>query len=367
MHLPSNKINPKKKIVVSRALPVPGEILVQTGQVVNALTVVARAEMPHRLKVIDVATALNLPQVDMDEILQVEIGDWVEPYTAIASCRVRGSLFPKTVKAGMAGEVIAIGPGWVLLETERTVIEVQSFISGVVSRVVSNRVVVIESTGAIIEAACGFGGEAFGRLKRVVNSPFEAIDDHVFDESVSESVVVGGRTIDEVGLRKADEWQVRAIIVGSISADLLHMVPPVNVRVIATEGFGDAPMAAYTFGLLTSLSRKEVSVRGQTPSVIKNVKDPQANEPSIILAPDPPTSRGSYAGIPAIPAEEKPTVKPGTKVRVVQGKQFGASGIIDLIPPDPQLTESGILLPGAFVKISNDVHFVPWANMRLID
>jgi hypothetical protein len=367
MHLPSNKINARKKIVVSRALPVPGEILVQPGQVVNALTVVARAEMPHRLKVIDVASALNLPQVDMDEIAQVEIGDWVEPHTIVASGKVRGALFPKKVKAGVAGEVIGLGPGWILLETERTLVEVQAFISGVVSRIISNRVVVIESTGAIIEAACGFGGEAFGRLKRVVNSPFEAIEERAFDESVAESVIVGGRTIDEAGLRKADEWQVRAIIVGSISADLMRLDPPVNVRVIATEGFGEAPMAAYTFGLLTSLSRKEVSVRGQTPATVKNVKDPQANEPSIILAPDPPTARGNYAGIPALPPEEKPTVKPGSKVRVVQGEQFGSSGVIDLIPPDPQLTESGILLPGAFVKISNDVHFVPWANMRLID
>ena len=165
-----------------------------------------------------------------------------------------------------------------------------------------------------------------------------------------------------------EEWQVRGIIVGSIPVDLMHLDPPVQVRVVATEGFGGVPMSPHTFGILISLSRREVSIRGQMPLPPEQKPyAPLAREKPVIIAADPLTSRGGYVSLPPAPEKrEKTEAVIGRKVRVIQGPLMGNSGTIDLIPPDPQATESGIIVPGAFVKFSNDVHFIPWANMQFI-
>ncbi len=367
MRLPSTKINPKSRITVQRALPAPGEILVNPGEAVTALTPVARAETAGGHRVIEVSRQLGLSPSAASALIQVEVGDYVEAGQVVAAHKGRLSLLEQTVYAPAAGHVAAIGVGWVLLETEPLVTEIEAFINGVVTRVVGHQSVIIEADGAIVEATCGFGGEAHGRLQRVVNAPYEALSLEALKESASETILLAGRTIDEKTLRKADEWQVRGIIVGSIPASLLRLDPPVEVRVVATEGFGDVPMSPYTFGVLTQLSRREISIRGQTPGLTHQADNPLSDLPPVILAPNPLPARGSYVGLPAAPKKEAATAQPGSKVRVIQGKLLGANGTIDLIPPEPQATAAGLIAPGAFIKLNNDVHYIPWANLQLIE
>lgn len=367
MHLPSIRINGKNRITIRRMLPTPGEILVGPGQAVNALTVVGRAERPTRFRFIDVAHQLGRPDLDLDDVLTVDVGDYVEAHQVVAAGRGGFSLREKLVRSPAAGYVMGIGPSGILLESEHTITEIQAFVTGVVTRIIPDLGVVIETDGAIIEAACGFGGEAVGRLLRVVNSPYESMTPDDLHENASEAILLGGRSIDEETLRRADEWQVHGIIVGSFPVSLLDMDPPVRVRVVATEGFGHVPMSPHTFGVLTSLSRTDISIRGQTPGLFGNTQIGSSQEPPIILAASPLPSRGSYVGLPAAPKTEAPTAKVSNKVRVIQGKLLGASGQIDLIPPDAQATEAGIIAPGAFVKLGDGVHYIPWANLQLIE
>jgi hypothetical protein len=367
MRLPSVTINKQTRISVRRLLPEAGELLVQPGQPVNAISVIGRTTVAGQRYVIDIARQLGMPPVDMDEAVVVTVGDTVDRSEIIASYRQPGALFRQTVRAPVSGYVAAIGPGWILLETEQAEIELQAFINGVVTRLIEQRGVLVEANGARIEAACGFGGEAYGKLIRVVNAPTESLTVNMVNESFGESILLGGRTIDEETLYAADSWNVHGIIVGSISASLLAMDPPVKIRVIATEGFGEMPMSPYTFGVLTSLSRRDVSIRGQTPPPLgQKTLSPQANQPSVILATDPLTSRGGYVTLPAVPASESPEARHGSKVRIIQGEFLGASGVIDLLPPEPQRTANGILTPGAYVKFNNELHFIPWSNLNLI-
>jgi hypothetical protein len=367
MQLPKITVNANTKLSVRRFLPAPGEILVQPNQKVEALTPVARTEIPSRYRVIDIARQLGQPQPDMDEIMQVAEGDFVAANAVMAAFRGNVPFLRRSVRAPVAGHVAKIGPGWLLLETERTTIELEAFISGTVTRVLGNQGVVIEAEGALIEAACGFGGEAFGRLKRLANSPYEVLVPAAFDESASDSIILGGRTLDEALLRKAEEWHVRGIIVGSFSASLFNLDPPSKVRVVATEGFGEMPMSPHTFGVLTSLSRRELSIRGTTPHLSPGSGAFPAEEPPIILAASTVRS-GNYASFSA-PA--KPLFKAeatlGSRVRVTQGKLLGASGVIETLPLEPQLTPSGLIAPGANVKFNNDILFIPWANLKLIE
>ena len=350
-------------------LPVPGQILVQPGQVVEALTVVARAEIPSRYRVIDVARQLGQPQIDMNEVVRVAAGDLVKENQIIASIKGGLPLFQRSVRAPAAGYIAAIGPGWVMLETERTTLELQAFINGQVNRVLSNqRGVIIDASGAMIEAACGFGGEAHGRLKRLVNSPYEALQPEAIDENVREAIVLGGRTIDEETLRKAEAWHIRGIIVGSIESALLRLDPPVKVRVVATEGFGDLPMSTYTFSLLTSLSRREISIRGQTPYQRQLSPGLMTDDLPLILATDASNTKRNNYSVSRSTTEKLNQSKavPGSRVRITGGTLLGSAGTIESIPSEPVTTEAGIIATGAYVKLNTESYFVPWNNLELV-
>ncbi len=340
----------------------PGEVLVHTGQKVKALDVVARTEIPSRYRVIDVARQLGRAQVDMSEVLLVEPGEPVQVNQVIATIPGGLPFLQRSVRTPAEGYVTTIGAGWVLLETERTGVEIQAFVDGVVTRVLSRYGVIIETEGTTIEAVCGFGGEAYGRLRRIVDSPFESLKIDALDESTSEMILVGGRTVNEETLRQAEVCQVRGIIVGSIQASLLNLDPPIKVRVVATEGYGDIPMSPHTFGVLNTLNNKDVSIRGQIPPQIREAKS-QEEEPSVIYATGASQIRGGGSDTNH---QQNPKAEVGSRVRITHGELLGVTGKIDSMPSEPQTTDVGIITPGAQVNVNSEILYVPWANLELI-
>ncbi len=355
MKLSGVTISSNSTLTERRVLPVRGEVLAQRGQTVEALTVVARADVPHGYHVIDVARQLGQPDVDMAEVMQKEEGTEVEANEVIALLKGRLAFLQRTVRAPLAGHIAKIGPGWVLLETERSVTELKAFVNGVVTGIVPHRGVVIEAHGAVIQAACGFGGEVYGRLNRLVDSPFNYPEAEALNSSLADEIIVAGRSLDEEFLRRAEEVGVRGLIVGSLDADLLELEPRPPVCVVATEGFGDVPMSPYTFGHLTALNGRSVSMRGQTPSLATPGQEAEAAPPLILST----STRGGGAeqGTPA------PATEVGSRVRVVRGRYLGVIGDIDSIPDEPQTTDIGLRVPGAYVTLDGGAHFIPWANL----
>ena len=344
-------------------LPVNGEILVHVGQQVNALDVVARTELSHRYRVIDIARQLAQPNVNMDQVMLKAVGDTIKANEIMATTRGAFPFLHRNVRTPATGRIAAVGPGWVLLETQRTIVEVQAFIGGVVSKIFPQRGVNIEAHGAIIEAACGFGGEAFGRLQCPVTSPKESLSIAMLNEEVKQTILLAGCSVDETVLRQAELMQVRGIIVGSIDASLMKLEPPVRVRVVATEGFGQVPMSAYTFDQLTRLNGRDVSIRGQTPALAAANNDSKI-EPPIIFA----TSSHDYQA-PVQPADDQSTteIRVGSRVRVTRGKHLGAIGHIVSLPAEPQFVESGLMASGAYVAIDEHVHYIPWVNLQQVN
>jgi hypothetical protein len=363
MQIPTITINTNSNIEVTRLLPVPGDTLVQRGQKVAALDVIARTELASHYQVIDVARQLALSKLDMDVVMLKREGESVAANEAIASARGRLPLLRRTVRAPLAGHIAAIGAGWVLLEIERTTVELQAFVNGVVSTVVTNRGARIEAHGARIVASCGFGGEAYGLLKRLVDSPRESLQEAAIDENVKNTILLGGRSVDEAILRTAEAAQVRGIIVGSIDASLLTLDPPVKVRVVATEGFGDIPMSPYAFGILVRLDGREISIRGNTTQSLSADQGRKLVESPVVLWT---TSKNVTSHVSASPTGKRriSEIRVGSRVRVSYGQLLGASGTIASIPTKPQATDAGIVAPGAYVMIDNTSRYIPWANLE---
>jgi hypothetical protein len=363
MQLPERKINAQSKVTVRRMLPVSGEVVVQRGQTVEALDVVARAEVPHRYHVIDVARHFAQPNVEMSKVMTKAEGDEVEPNEVIAQAPGGLPFLQRKVRTPMAGHIAAIGPGWVLLESDHTQVELQAFINGIVSRVVPDRGVVLEASGVVIEAACGFGGEAYGVLKRLVNDSFEIITPEAIDANLKDSIILAGRSVDEEILRRAEAEEVQGMIVGSIDASLLNLDPPLKIKVVATEGFGDIPMSLYTFGILGTLGGREVSMRGQTSNLSLASSQEAVDIRPVILAT---SAKASTLAAMSAEKESKHQLEIGSRVRITHGRFLGASGTIKVLPAQPQATESGLIVPGAIVTLPDASPYIPLANLEQI-
>lgn len=361
MQLLERKINPQSKVTVRRLLPVAGELLVQRGQPVEALTPVAKALVPQRYQMIDLARQLAMPDLDMDEVMLKAEGDTVERNEVIAITKGGGLPFlQRKVRAQTAGVITTIGQGWVLLETGRTEVELLAFINGIVSRLVPDRGVIIEASGAMIEAACGFGGETYGSLKRLVDSGAETLSPEAIDDSLKDTIVLAGQSIDAEILQLAEAKQLRGLIVGSIDAGLLRSESA--VKVVATEGFGDIPMSDYTFGLLGTLAGREISMRGHTPNFLPMASRAAEDYTSVIMATSSKAS--TLAGLPE--PGGKRTLEVGARVRVTRGRFVGASGHISALPANPQVTEGGVSALGAQVALPGELAFIPLANLEQI-
>lgn len=358
MKLTSRTINPNKKIVITRRLPVPGEVLVQRGQHVAPLQVIARAEVPQRHVVINIAAKLGVSDFEMSDILQKQVGDPVVVNEVIA---VKDSKLPfgrLMVKAPVAGYISAIQQTWVLIETQPTTIKLNAFIHGVVTKIIPGYGAIIETGGALIIGSCGFGGETFGPLKRLVNDPLSTISPDDINESHKNSVLLVGRAITLAVLRRAHQMGVRGLIAGSFDASLRRV--KTRVVVTATEGFGDIPISPYTFGLLATLTGKEVSIRGTTPEL--TVGSLPEETPLIVTS----TAKSSRLERYGDSFPENSDLEIGSRVRIIHGYLMGANGIVDSIPAEPQQIDTGQVVPGGIVKIDNTRHYIPWANLELI-
>ncbi|MFN8454512.1 MAG: hypothetical protein U0401_07530 [Anaerolineae bacterium] len=362
MQLPERTINAQTKVTVRRMLPVAGEVLVQRGQPVEALTPIAKAEVPRRYHIIDVARQLGRPQVDMEAVMLKAVGDSVQANEVVAHISGGLPFLQRKVRAPVAGQITTVGSGWVLLETERVEVELLAFINGLVSRIIPDRGVILEASGAMIEAACGFGGEAYGLLKRMVDTSADTIAPESINDSLKNCILLAGRTVTEEILYRAEEAEVKGLIVGSIDAALLKLDPPSQVRVVATEGFGDIPMSDYTFGLLGTLDSREISIRGHTPHVLASMGAAPEDALPVIMA----TSSKASSLAALAKKEVKPSLEVGSRVRVVRGPHFGTSGVIKALPPNPLTNAAGLIAPSAHISLPNDAPYIPLANLEQI-
>jgi hypothetical protein len=75
-------------------------------------------------------------------------------------------------------------------------LELTAYLAGTVSNVLAGRGVVIETTGALVQAALGFGGESYGVLQAVSKRATDPIKARAIDVSLHGAIVVGDRLAD---------------------------------------------------------------------------------------------------------------------------------------------------------------------------
>jgi hypothetical protein len=171
---PETRVMPLTLIRRERMLPIVGDILVGPGQRVEPSDVVAQAEQGGQYRTLDVARQLRVPPSRVGRYLKKEVDSLVKAGEVIAS---RPGLPPRQVRSPINGTLVGIDPhaGRVALESEGKHIELRAYVKGVIGNVMEGRGVIVETPGAMIQAAWGIGGESFGVLRIATELPGEPL------------------------------------------------------------------------------------------------------------------------------------------------------------------------------------------------
>lgn len=350
---PETRVLPLTVLRRERVLPMPGKVLVAAGEKVQAGQVVAETEISGEVSVINVGQLLRVPPARAYKYLKVREGEDVSINTVIAA---KGFLASGRIKSSVNGFVYRIdkATGRVLIKVISRPYELPAYLPGTVSSIFPGQGVVIETSGALIQGALGFGGEAFGVLQLAAKRATDQLKVRALDATMNSAIVVGGAYVDEAALAQAIQVKVRALIVGSLDGNLLDAVRAAPFPIILTEGLGRVPMSAPIFKLLKSNAGREASISALTQARW-GIRRPE------ILIPLP-------ADVKSEPPAFGMPLALGVRVRILRGSLRGKVGLITAVPERPQAIESGAKVLCAEVDLGGDDGrtLVPFANLEIM-
>jgi hypothetical protein len=350
---PETRAMPLTLIRRERMLPVPGKVLVGSGEKVQPTQVVAQAEISGEVRIVNVARLLRVPVSRVARFIKVREGDDVTTNTVIAA---RGVLPGGRVLSPTDGFVYRVDKahGRILIKVVTKPFQLTAYLGGSVVNVLSGRGVVIETTGAVVQTTVGFGDESFGVLQVVAHDPADILRAKSIDVTAHGAIVVGGAWIDEAALQQASQLQVRGIIAGSMDGRLIDLARRMPFPVLLTEGLGRIPMSRPIFKLLSSQSGREASLSALTQTRW-GVRRPE------ILIPLPVDTK------PALATPLGTPLTVGARVRVIRGSLQGATGNVVGILDRSVQTDSGARVHGAEIELETlGKMFVPFANLEIL-
>jgi hypothetical protein len=351
MLAPITHVLPLTTVRRQRLLPVPGRILVRTGQQVNALEVVAEADLNPAHQLLDVGRALGVTPQQAEAAMQRQPGERVSEGDLIA-----GPLgWPKrVVRAAHPGEIVLIRRGQVLMKLDSPPFQLRAGFPGKVSALIGERGVEITGAGCLVQGAWGNGGLNYGLLNVLARKPEDVFTADRLDANLRGSVVLAGFCIDEAVLRGAAELPVGGLVLASMAASLIPLANSLPFPVIVLEGFGLLPMNTAAFNLLASNNRREIAVIAELRQRYSQ------NRPEVFIplpvneAPPEPREATLFA--------------PGLRVRILRAPYASRVGVISNLRPEQVPFPSGIRAPAASVRLENGSQVVlPLANLEVLE
>jgi len=350
-----------------RKLPLPGNVLVGVGDKVAADTVIATTHLPGTVHLVNIASALSVPEDDVEHHLTVDIGGTVAADEVMAETKGLFGLFKSQCRAPVAGvlESVSSVTGQAILREPPTPLEVHGYARGVVVEVLGGEGVVMETHAAYVQGIIGLGGEGVGEIACAVDDPSQPLLASALTEEHRGKVVIGGARIETAAVRRAQELGVAALVAGGIDdADLRELLgyelgvaitgaEDLGVTLIVTEGFGDIAMARRTYDLLTSHVGALASVNGAT-QIRAGVLRPE------IVIPLAGSHDDAQAAGPMI-------LEPGATVRVIRDPHFGKVGRVVGLPVDLTVIETEARVRTAEVEFEDGTRVaLPRANIELM-
>lgn len=343
-------ILPLTTVVRTRMLPTDGRIIARQGQKVTPTDVVGEAIIGRKYVIVDFAQGLNLTPQKASAFLKVKKGQKVEARETLAES---GGFFPRTVAAPGEGRVVAIGGGKLVLETGGSMFELVAGIPGVISEVIGERGVVIRASGAIVQGLFGNGRLETGVMLSMFEKPDEVLNNTNMDVNLRGSIIVAGHVNNPAVIKNAAELPLRGMILASITPSVLQAAAQAPFPVLLTDGFGQRPMNSAAFKLLTTNTKREVTLNAE-------FYDRQSGTRPEIFIPLPFTQE------PPEPRDME-TFAPGQVVRVCYLARPSMIGTVVQLRPGLSTLPNGLNAPAAEIRLeTGEQALVPLTNLEVL-
>ena len=369
-YTPGLKVAEKMVLRKIRRLPLPGDILVEMGQTVNAETIVARTELPGQVRSVNVAGILGIPPEETQKYMLRKEGQPVKKDEIIASTKGLFGLFKSQCRAPVDGSVESISSitGQVMVREPQIPVEINAYVDGQVVDIMHNEGIVVQTYGTFIQGIFGVGGEAIGQLIMTCESPEDVLTPDRLDEGMSGRVVVGGSLITADSVSRAIELGVKGIVAGGIDdSDLRKFLgyelgvaitgsEDLGITLIITEGFGRMEMASRTFNLLKDREGMKASINGATQIRAGVIR------PEIIIP------LGEHPGTISEDEESHRQLIVGSEVRIIREPYFGELAEVIGLPVELQEleTESRVRVLRVKIRRTGENVVLPRANVEII-
>ncbi len=370
-YTPGLKVTENTLIVKERKLPLKGDILVEKGDRVGALDIVARTFLPGNVESLNIANKFSLPPSDVLDVLMVKEGDEVEQDQIIAANKGLFGLFKTELPTPVKGTVESISTitGQLMLREPPHPVQINAYIDGTVARIIPEEGVVIETRGMFIQGIFGIGGEAHGEIHVVVESPDQTLTPELITPDCKDKIVIGGDWVSNAVLEKAIEVGAVGVVAGGFDdSDLKDFLgydlgvaitghEDKGITLIITEGFGRMRMAHGTFDLLKSVEGRIAHINGATQIRAGVIR------PELIV----PHADEVLTVVEAEGAETGELVR-GTPIRCIREPYFGLLGKVTELPVElTQLeSETKVRILKAKLEDGREVT-IPRANVELIE
>ena len=332
-----------------RLLQSPGKVLARKGQKVSATDVVAEGILSPSHLQLDVGRALGVSVEKADSLIQCTTGDRIEKGDVVAG---PVGWMRRVLRAPKGGVVLLVGGGQVLVELDSQPFQLKAGMPGEVADLIPDRGVIIENTGALLQAVWGNGRIDFGLLSILARTPDHILEPEQLDVSLRGSVVLAGHCASAEALGAIDEIPLRGLILSSLAPSLIPIAEKLNAPVIVLEGFGSLPMNAIAHKLLSTNERNEVAINAEPWNRYK------ATRPEIII---PVPAPGSVAS-----PKDGFVFEAGQQVRSFRAPCKGKIGQITRLKGSTVLP-SGINAQAAEVRLENgDLVTLPLANLEVL-
>ena len=372
-YTPGLRVTEGMIIEKERRLPLEGEVLVQAGTTVKAEDVVAKADLPGNVQLVNVANLLSVSPEESAEYMLKPIGEAVSKDEIIATTKGIFGLFKSQARSPIDGTIESVSDvtGQVILREPPVPIEVKAYTDGTVTETFPNEGVTVETYGTYIQGIFGVGGETIGNLTIVAESPSDELSTEQILPEHRDNILVGGSLVTTEAIQKAIQHGVKGIIAGGIDdADLRELLgyelgvaitgsEEIGITIVITEGFGSIAMAEQTFTLLKTRESMKTSINGAT-QIRAGVVRPEIVIPLLSETTEstPDTVDGASEGI----------LEVGSSVRIIREPYFGQLGRVTELPVELQNLETEAQVRVLRVELNDGQQTtLPRANVEAIE
>jgi hypothetical protein len=333
-----------------RRLPVSGYVLVNEGQKIEPLDVIAEAELPNQIYMVDIAAGLDVDVLDVKHFLVRQPGEMLYEDDVIA--QVEGTI-PRLVRTPIAGKFAALHQGQAVLQVGYETIQVQAGMDGVVQSVIPEFGATLVTSGLLLQGIWGNGRLGAGELCVLEGSWLSPLDDGMISEVEGGQVIAAGQCLDRDVLGNLAEREIAGLIVESLAPGMMSDAAILPFPVVTLQGFGIFLPTPFILELLRPHTGQMICVHAFGGDRLTGER-PEA----ILSLPD-----GAEGGA----MEHRMALGVGQRVRVFSGEKLGQVGEVTALGEELAIFPSGLQLPAAVVQLGDGQQItVPQQNLVIL-